>query len=167
MRLITSVLLVLCVWLPACSTEPTIGDVAGSYAALKFETTADDVVRNELSFGASISMRLEEDNTTTGRLFVPGAAEDGGDLDVDLSGTWSLDSTFVTFDHAADTFLRDMMFLVSRDTTTQRFYDSDDQLISADRGPNSGIVVAWMSDVQLSGEAVLSRVRTSVILGKQ
>jgi hypothetical protein len=45
-----------------------------------------------------------------GRLFVPGADEDGGDLDEDLVGDWSLEGDVVRLQHEADTFLRDIDF---------------------------------------------------------
>jgi hypothetical protein len=49
-------------------------------------------------------------------LFVPGGGEDGGDLDADLSGTFSFNDTTdqVTFDQSADTFVRDMTFTAVR-----------------------------------------------------
>ena len=54
-----------------------------------------------LAKGATVKIALAMDGSTTGRLFVPGA-EGGGDLDADLSGSW----TVVTFSRTADTFVR-------------------------------------------------------------
>ncbi len=45
-----------------------------------------------------------------GRLFVPGGGEGGSDFEEDLSGTWELSGTTLRLDHAAETFLRDMVF---------------------------------------------------------
>ncbi len=116
MRLIASTLLVGCVFL-ACgdSTAPTLEQIAGSYAAETFNTTDGGVVTDQLALGASIQLTLGADNTTTGRLFVPDAEEGGGDLDMDLAGTWTLDQNdgSVAFEHASDTFLRDMTFAYS------------------------------------------------------
>ncbi len=61
---------------------------------------------------------LAADGTTTGRLFVPGGAEGGGDLDADLTGTWTLDGSTVTFSQTADTFIRDATFTASRNRLT-------------------------------------------------
>jgi hypothetical protein len=41
---------------------------------------------------------------------VPNGAEDGGDLDADLAGTWALVGNTVTFSQTADTFIRDAAF---------------------------------------------------------
>ena len=116
MRLIASTLLVSCMFL-ACgdSTAPTLEQIAGSYVAETFNTTDGGVVTDQLALGASILLTLGADNTTTGRLFVPDAEEGGGDLDMDLAGTWTLDQNdgAVAFEHASDTFLRDMTFSYS------------------------------------------------------
>lgn len=41
---------------------------------------------------------------------MPGALDGGGDFDADLAGSLTLNGDTVTFDQAADTFLRDMPF---------------------------------------------------------
>jgi hypothetical protein len=99
----------------ACSdsTAPTLDDVAGSYTAEQFTTEEGGVVTDQLAGGASLNLVLASDGSTTGRLFVPGGDEGGGDFDADLVGTWSLDGATVTLDHEADTFLRDMPFTFS------------------------------------------------------
>lgn len=87
-------------------------DLVGSYQATTFTSTVDDQTTDHLDAGATLTLTLGDDGTTTGRLFVPGGAEDGGDLDAPLDGTWSFDADEdqVTFDHPADTFVRDMTF---------------------------------------------------------
>ena len=98
--------------------DPTVAIVAGSYTAegnfgtIVFTTTTagSPEVTDWLAQGGSLTMTLNEDGTTAGRLFVPGADEDGGDFDEDLTGTWSLSDGVVTFDQPADTFIRDMAF---------------------------------------------------------
>lgn len=107
-----------------CSDDPVgagdpIAVVAGSYSAegafgtvlLTTRTEGSEVVVDWLDRGASLLMELHGDGTTSGGLFVPGADEDGSDLDEDLTGTWTLfsDGT-VGFEHEADTFIRDMRF---------------------------------------------------------
>lgn len=96
------------------ATSPTIATVAGSYVATLFTvqdgaTPAEDLIAG----GGLITLTLRTDRTTSGRLFVPGGGEMGQDFDVDLAGTWTLDGTIVTLDHAADTFLRDMPLTVA------------------------------------------------------
>lgn len=92
--------------------EPTVAAVAGTYTATVLNTTESGTTTDWLSEGASIRLDLALDGTTSGRMFIPGAAEEGGDFDADLTGEWSLDGGEVHLDHEADTFLRDLPFRV-------------------------------------------------------
>lgn len=40
--------------------------------------------------------------------------ENGADVDEDLAGTWTLESTTVTFDQSGDPFIRDVPFTAER-----------------------------------------------------
>jgi hypothetical protein len=102
------------VLLAACSdsTAPTMSSVAGSYSATSFSVTEGGGTTNILAAGGSITLTLTAAGVTSGRLFVPGGAEDGGDFDEALTGTWTLQDSTVTLEHDADTFLRDMSFTV-------------------------------------------------------
>ena len=100
------------------STGPTMSDVAGSYEATTLTVEEGGVTTDFLSLGASFEITLSPSGTTTGRLFVPGGGEGGGDFDADLAGTWALNGTTVTFDHDADTFVRDMDFEYANDRLT-------------------------------------------------
>lgn len=90
-------------------TPATMEVVAGSYVVAVFETTTDGATTDQLGAGSSLTLNLSPIGTTSGRLFVPGGAEDGGDFEADLTGTWSLSDNEVRLDHPADTFLRDMI----------------------------------------------------------
>lgn len=90
--------------------SPTVRSVAGTYSATIFTLTSGATATDLLAAGASVTVTLAQDGTTSGRLFVPGGAEDGGDLDADLTGTWSLNGASVTFSQTADTFIRDVAF---------------------------------------------------------
>ncbi len=107
----------------ACGDDPTeprltMDLVAGDYVAedefgaMTFTTTEDGQTVDWLAGGASLTIQLARDGSTEGRLFVPGADEDGSDFDADLAGTWTLVGDTVRFSHAADTFVRDMPFAV-------------------------------------------------------
>jgi hypothetical protein len=98
--------------LTACSDALTVDDLAGSYSATTFTTQEGSATTDWLTGGASIHVTLSAAGNTSGRLFVPGGNEDGSDLDADLTGTWALAGSQVTFQHSADTFLRDMPFTV-------------------------------------------------------
>ena len=88
--------------------------VAGSYVssaatpATVLTTTEVGETIDWLAQGAVLTLELRANGTTAGRLMVPGMDEDGGDFDVDLTGTWTLQGDTIHLDHEADTFLRDM-----------------------------------------------------------
>jgi hypothetical protein len=86
--------------------------VAGAYTASTFTVLEGGTTTDVLAGGGSITLTLAAAGSTTGRVFVPGGGENGGDFDEDLSGTWTLQDSTVTLDHTADTFLRDMTFTV-------------------------------------------------------
>lgn len=98
------------------SLDAQLARVAGTYSAegafgaVVFTTSRPDGTETVdwLARGASIRLSLHEDMTTSGRLYIPGGDEDGGDMDEDLTGTWTLQGDRVSLDHEADTFLRDM-----------------------------------------------------------
>ena len=97
----------------ACGDDgfsPSIENVAGDYTATSFTTTSGGVTTDLLDDGASLTLTLASNGATTGHLFVPGAGEGGGDLDADLTGTWTLTGSTVAFAQIADTFVRDMPF---------------------------------------------------------
>src|SRR6266704_1026090 len=89
---------------------PSVMDVAGSYTATTFTSTTAGTATDQLAQGAPFIVTLAADGSTTGRLFVPGGAEGGGDLDADMAGTWTLTGRTVRFAQTADTFVHDMPF---------------------------------------------------------
>ena len=101
------------VTISACGKNPftpTVADIAGTYSATTFTSTNGGTTTDHLAAGGSLTLTLGSDGATTGRLFVPGGAEGGGDLDADMQGTWTLSGTAVDFAQTADTFVRDMTF---------------------------------------------------------
>ncbi len=96
------------------SFSPTAENVAGVYSATTFTLGLAVATVDQLVLGSEVEITLAPDGTTTGRVFVPGAGEDGGDLDADLTGTWALSRGGVTFDQTADTFIRDVRFAADR-----------------------------------------------------
>jgi hypothetical protein len=107
-----AIVLVLTAFALGCedTAEPTPASVSGVYEAVAFTTSTDGTVIDHLAAGADLEITLAGDGTTTGVLFIPDADEGGGDFQADLAGSWTLDDGIVTFDHAADTFVRDMPF---------------------------------------------------------
>jgi hypothetical protein len=96
------------------SFEPTVDSVAGTYHATTFTFDGGSGATDLLAAGASVTVTLAPDGTTSGRMFVPGVGAQGGDLDADLAGTWTLSGTTVAFDHEADTFMRDTPFTATQ-----------------------------------------------------
>ncbi len=122
---IPAALLAAALTLAACGDSPTGGDsqqlrmqrLAGSYEGFKygekrFTTTENGQTTDWVARGASLKIELAADGTTSGRLLVPGADEDGGDFDASMAGSWTLKGDTVRFQQDADTFVRDMPFLV-------------------------------------------------------
>jgi hypothetical protein len=93
------------------SFSPTVETVAGSYTASSFTLSSSVGTTDLLALGSTVDITLAIDGTT---LFVPGGAEDGSDLDVDLVGTWTLSGSTVTFNQTGDTFIRDVQFTAGR-----------------------------------------------------
>lgn len=106
----------------ACDNDPSSPQrdaaalIAGSYTAAeslgayRLITVTNGEEIDWLARGAEITLTLRADGTTTGRLYAPGAGEDGGDFDVSLAGTFAVAGDVVEFEHEADTFIRDMPF---------------------------------------------------------
>ena len=100
------------------SFTPTEETVAGTYEAGTFTLTSFTGTIDLLLAGATVDATLAPDGTTSGRLLVPGGAEDGSDLDEDLTGTWTLTGQTVTFNQTASTFIGEAEFTAGRNTLT-------------------------------------------------
>lgn len=112
MRAFVSVLTGAVLLSAACGDSPTgltRADVAGSYEATTLTVTDGDSTIDALAEGASLAITLGGDGTTAGTFVVPPSlSESGQEEPYDLEGTWTLEGGRVDFEHAADTFLRDM-----------------------------------------------------------
>jgi hypothetical protein len=105
----------------ACGSDsftPTEATVAGSYAATTFTVATETGPVDLLALGMTVTLILTPDGKTTGRLFMPGGADNGVDLEEDLSGTWTLSGRSVRFSQSANTFIRDAVFTVGPNTLT-------------------------------------------------
>ena len=98
--------------------SPTVDNVSGSYSAETFTLTTDAGTVDLLALGAEITVELAADGTTTGQLFVPGDGVNEEDFEADLTGTWTLTDSTVTFSQDADTFIRDVEFTASENRLT-------------------------------------------------
>ena len=98
----------------ACADDPIVPAVGvpGQYHATRFTVARSGVPVNLLAVGASLSLVLADDHTTAGRLIVPAGAAGGTAIDQSLSGSWRASHDTVFFAGPADTFIRDVPFLV-------------------------------------------------------
>jgi hypothetical protein len=96
----------------ACSDDAGLQPTAvGVYTATAFSASVDGDETDLLQAGAQLTITLTETGTTTGTLVVPAAfTESGTEETFSLEGTYDYDSAtgIVTFDHPADTFIRDV-----------------------------------------------------------
>ena len=100
----------------ACSDafKPTTENVLGDYNLRTFETTETSGTIDWVQRGGTMTLSLGPFGVTTGHMFMPGAAEGGGDFDQLLIGDWTLTGNTITFDMpAVDTFVRDMPWTVT------------------------------------------------------
>jgi len=90
-------------------------EVSGTFTATELKTTTAGVTTNQLAAGASVSLVLNSDGSTLGRLIIPASTSPA--IDASLVGRWALLANGdVDLTMAADTFLRDMIFSVSGNT---------------------------------------------------
>ncbi len=103
--------------LAACDDpfSPTVANVSGMYHATTLLVTDSTGVKDYLAIGSSITLQLDPSGTVSGHPLIVGGNDDpgGGDLEADMAGTWALAGDTVTFDQAADTFVRDWGFKAS------------------------------------------------------
>jgi len=98
----------------ACSHDPftpNIDSVAGDYHLQSLTTTDLGGPRDWVAMGATLRISLAPNGTTSGRLFMPGAGLGGSDVDVNMTGTWTLAVATVEFHPSYDTLLRDVTFI--------------------------------------------------------
>lgn len=96
----------------SCSDGTSVTDLVGLYEATEFTVTDNGTTTDWLAAGATVQLILNANQTSAGSLFVPGGAQGGGDLNADLSGTWTINDGKVYFEQDADTFIRNMPFSV-------------------------------------------------------
>lgn len=100
----------------ACSDafKPTTENVLGDYTVQTFQTTDAAGTIDWVQRGGILTITLGPLGVATEHLFLPGAAEGGGDVDGILIGEWTLSGNTITFGMPAiDTFVRDMPWTVS------------------------------------------------------
>ncbi len=114
-------------WLPsllaafvvvACSVDPfvpTVERVAGDYTAHFLMTNDSSAAVDWIARGATLTLGLAHDGTTSGHLFVPGGGEGGTDVSADMAGVWLLVGGTISFGQTADTFVRNIDFVPSPD----------------------------------------------------
>ncbi|HWE41749.1 MAG TPA: hypothetical protein VG432_04545 [Gemmatimonadaceae bacterium] len=97
-----------------CAEDPNVppAGVPGTYDATTFTLASGGPAVNLLASGASLVMTLGADHRTTGALFIPSSVTGGEAIAESLAGTWRQGNDTVYFDQPADTFVRDVPFVV-------------------------------------------------------
>lgn len=113
-----------------CADDPNVPlpGVPGSYHATAFTLSSGGPAINLLALGASFTMTLAQDHTTTGRLVVPASITGGDAIDESLTGTWRQSNDTVYFDGPADTFVRDVPFVVRGGSLAGEYVGPDGQV---------------------------------------
>jgi hypothetical protein len=91
-------------------------EIAGEYETTLFTAEIEDETVDVLAAGGFIEVTFREDGTVSGRLFVPEALAEGEENDIPFGGTYTVSGSEVTFDHEADTFIRDVEWMFSDGT---------------------------------------------------
>lgn len=106
--------------LAACrsdSTAPEASPIAGTYTATQLSVTEGGFSVDALGLGVSLTMTLTSPSAVSGTLIVPAAVSESGRNEVNnLVGTFTQRADTVRFTQAADTFVRDIPFLVRGNT---------------------------------------------------
>lgn len=100
----------------ACACSPP-NDVAGVYHATRLRfTPAGQATVDALAAGATITLTLAQNGSTSGTFFVPAALNNGVQVSFDLAGSYQSDGVHVSFSHTADTFIRDVQWSIQGST---------------------------------------------------
>jgi hypothetical protein len=98
----------------ACSEPLQPEDLVGTYQATEFRVVLNGVTTDLLTKGASVTLELESGGTTSGRFVLPVVAGvQITPVDDDLDGTYDLQNGVVRLEQAADTYLKDFLFVAA------------------------------------------------------
>jgi hypothetical protein len=124
----TSLIVALGTPLAGCGDSTGPSDLSGTYHATKMTVVQNGQTTNMLAQGASLTVTLTPadsvSGTTAGSLVVPAAYTESGTQETeDLTGTYAYDrkAKRITFDQAADTFIRDIIWTVDGTKLTGTF----------------------------------------------
>lgn len=94
------------------STSPAPDIAVGNYHAVSFVSTGTSGQRNEILAGSTLVLNLNANGTTSGHLhFLPPGGIPA--FFADMAGTWTRAGTTVEITQTADTFVRDMPFVLT------------------------------------------------------
>jgi hypothetical protein len=103
--------------LGACGDDPvSTNPIAGTYTATTFMVTPEGTTApiDLKAGGATLTISIAEDNSTTGQLVVPKALTgEATDFVASMAGTVTSSGGGVVFHQTADTFVRDLTWTVS------------------------------------------------------
>ena len=100
--------------LAGCSDPLKPEDVVGVYEATEFNVVLNGAGTNLLASGASVTLELKTDGSTSGHFvlpIIPGVTIVA--VDDDLAGTFTLRNGIVRLDQVADTYIKDFFFVAA------------------------------------------------------
>jgi hypothetical protein len=104
----------------ACGDNPASANpIAGTYTASTFQVIPEGMTNalDVKAAGGTLTITVNEDNTTSGQLVVPGALIGSPtDFVASMAGTVTVTGSTATFHQTADTFIRDLTWTVSGHT---------------------------------------------------
>jgi hypothetical protein len=128
-RTLAAALLALTVGTAACS-DPNDG-ISGNYVASEATLTTGGEEVDLIDEGLAIGITLTQAGTTSGLMTIPASRSESGELEtLSLAGTYEYDAEAgtATFDHAADTFIRDVTWEVDGSDLRATFTSDEGEL---------------------------------------
>lgn len=119
-----------CLLAAGCGTEPPDG-IVGTYHATEIALTIGGVDSDMLAEGGVLTITLTETGTTTGTFVVPAQYTESGQQETSsLAGTYlyDADAGTATFEHEADTFIRDVVWTADQNELRGDFGSGDDRV---------------------------------------
>jgi hypothetical protein len=110
---------------PVTSSDvPYLDDAVGQYEATTLTLAGQDL----LALGTSLTLTLGSDRSVSGRFVVPEAA--GGPLDADMVGTFTFADGIVEITQTADTFVRDVDWVLESSRILTGEFNSSEGTVS-------------------------------------
>lgn len=96
----------------SCSNPVRPEDLVGAYRATTLLLAVNGVTIDLLAQGATLTIELKSDGTTTGEFIAPAVPGVSDAVNASMAGTYRVLGEKVKFDQAANTIIADLYFIV-------------------------------------------------------